>query len=215
MSLPDSSFGIFSCWINIHGQTPSQAGYLFNAWTAGFSEILGFFIYNGDFYVGNGFVQLSLNTTGSNLMSGQGWHHLLFAWDMTGVSFGGSLYIDDIATSFSVSQYAQVSIPWSQFDQANMLSYIIGGTSLFNGCFGQCYVNTQEFLDFTIVSNRRKFITATIGRVDLGTNGELPTGTSPSFYLTGGASDITMNKGNFVVTDNVVGTFIDCTDPAP
>ena len=90
MALSDTDFGIFSCWINIHAETLNQAAYIFNAWDAGpTSEILGFFIYNGDFYVANGFVQLSLNTTGANLMSGQGWHHILFNWDTSGVSFNG------------------------------------------------------------------------------------------------------------------------------
>jgi hypothetical protein len=71
---------------------------------------------------------------------------------------------------------------------------------------------TNEFLDLSIESNRRKFISASGTPVNLGTDGNIPTGTQPLIYLSGPATNWNAGK-NFGSWSGftVHGTVTDCT----
>lgn len=51
------------------------------------------------------------------------------------------------------------------------------------------------FIDFTVTANRRKFIDGTGKPVDLGTNGQTPTGTSPYMFFSGDDTTFSTNLG--------------------
>ena len=62
-------------------------------------------------------------------------------------------------------------------------------------------------------SNRRKFINADLTPVDLGANGQTPTGTSPTIYMTGTPTEFLNNLGtggNFSVAQ---GALVDVNPP--
>ena len=99
-------------------------------------------------------------------------------------------------------------------------SHRIGNES-FYGNMGQLYFHNKTFLDMSVTSNRRKFITATGTPVNLGSNGSTPTGSVPIRFHDGafgswagndgdgGTSSLTRgsitNQGNLVLTqlDNI------------
>jgi hypothetical protein len=61
--------------------------------------------------------------------------------------------------------------------------------------FADLWLAPGVLLDFTDVSVRRKFISAAGKPVNLGVNGELPTGTAPQFFFSGDASTFLNNRG--------------------
>ena len=52
-----------------------------------------------------------------------------------------------------------------------------------DGCLAEIYFQIGEWMDFSLVSNRRKFISANGKPVYLGTDGRIPTGNIPMVYL--------------------------------
>ena len=82
------------------------------------------------------------------------------------------------------------------------------GSLGFNGEAAECYFS-NEYLDISQESNRRKFIDASGDPVSLGADGSTPTGTQPWIYFSGEAADWndgTAQKGsggNFTMTGAV------------
>ncbi len=147
------------------------------------------------------------------------WHHILCSWDSSGPSFVGGIWIDDVPGFTHQLPYSSQIAAWDEVVETYVLSLDpddIDFTSFFplQGCVYNLYLNTQEYLDFSITSNRRKFISASMGVVDLGTNGELPTGTSPSWCFQGDGTGFLTNRGTEGVF-SAVGPFVDCTYSNP
>ncbi len=74
-------------------------------------------------------------------------------------------------------------------------------------CIADFWVMPGVFIDFDIAANRALFHDLVTGDpVDLGANGELPTGSPPPIFLSGGKGDFPLNKGTageFYVTRNL------------
>jgi len=54
----------------------------------------------------------------------------------------------------------------------------------------------NSFIDFTVESNRRKFISASGKPVDLGSDGSAPTSSAPLVFLSGDTGTWHTNKGS-------------------
>ena len=69
---------------------------------------------------------------------------------------------------------------------------ISGGGQNFHGCIGPIWMD-DTYIDFSQASNRQKFTSSAFdGKFkELGTNGELPTGSQPKIYIRGTASNNT------------------------
>lgn len=133
------------------------------------------------------------------------WHHAIIAKDT--IAGEARIVID------GVSDFAQATGLDSEvqaWEPSNFANHSIGGnvlgtlpgvlTAEFEGCLAEVYFNTQEFVDPTVPANLAKFRTVTNLPVDLGTDGSLPTGTSPAVYARQG--DPRRNTGrwdNYVV----------------
>lgn len=157
---------------------------------------------------------LDLASVGFDYSNSTVWHHFVAAWDTANGS--GGLWIDNVL------QTGGTGVP----STGNLVDYIsegfptnnyIGGRSgvtLFNACLSDLYLNTSEFIDLTIESNRRKFIDTFLKPVDLGNNGELVTGITPIMFLTGNAATFLSNVGSggmFVTGGSVTtGVLTDC-----
>ena len=132
------------------------------------------------------------------------WHHLLASWDHT-TPFGAiksNLYIDDV-DSFILGPFNKRALLINH----TTLDHAIAGTPTniaeLDGCMSEFYFST-EFIDFSLLANRRLFIDGTGLPVELGPTGALPTGTAPIIYLPDG--DPTANAGtggNFVQNGTV------------
>jgi hypothetical protein len=127
-----------------------------------------------------------------------GWTHFLFAWD-TGHLAGekvlhcvvngtlidhSALNINDANGSITVD-YSTI---FSAFGDANIGYQPIGDSA-------DWYFAPGQFLDLSIEANRLKFIDVGGKPVDLGANGETPTGTAPAVFFSGDATGFATNKG--------------------
>jgi hypothetical protein len=152
------------------------------------------------FGVNNGKLIFNFNPTGqlftntNNSYNDGRWHHALGSFD-TNQTVGNKLakvYVDD-ASDLTIS-----------FDSA------AAGTNGYNGTTYQMCPTTSlvfEIAEFWFsnesllvagdipLATRRKFISPMGTPVNLGANGERPTGTSPMFYLKGNAASWFTNRG--------------------
>ncbi len=218
MSLSPSPYGIFSAWLRLDNDTNSS--FIFSVQngftappTATFNVTYDLNTYGFELIVTPPFSFVGIScgpVTADGLF-----HHLLFSYDMSGVTPVALMYFDDVQfTPFFVTG-SSVLYPWGP----DILKIGIFGREpyasfFFNGCCQNMYINTNEYLDFSIMSNRRKFISATLEPVNLGTNGQLPTGNVPNFFFYGDFVNFPINYG----TEGdplLVGTFVDCPEIMP
>ena len=100
------------------------------------------------------------------------WHHCVTSWDLANAA--GHLYVDggeDLAGSPTLTDDV---IDYTGSNWA--VGAFVGGTSKFTGALSEVYFSL-EFLDLSVVANRRLFITADLKPVDLGPGCHKPTGT--------------------------------------
>jgi len=130
------------------------------------------------------------------------WIHVLASWNLaTGAS---SIYINDIASGTAGSITIGETI-----DYAGVATWSVGargaGTFKYPGILSDFYFNTNEFIDFTVVNNRRKFIDNLGLPVDLGADGRNPTGNQPTIWLRERPDLFQENKGSANNTFTVNG----------
>lgn len=145
---------------------------------------------------------LSLNT----------WHHILCSASL-GASPDFELYIDDTRiTSWALTPSPSTdTFSWASGNRYGILQAATGGSRP-DVSVSQMYFNTQEYLDLTVESNRRLFISSTGGQVDLGSDGSTPTGNQPAIYFANPATSFATNLGS-AGGGNLTGTFTDVTAP--
>lgn len=206
-TIADSASGIFSGWYNFN---------------AGGDESVQPLCYAGD---GTNRIEIDrwtgaadsekfrvvLASSGANLViagsdtkfnSTDGWAHFLIAWELD-VTPVFQMYVNDVEDLASGATIIEGLVDHSVCDYAIGTRSITTAANLFNGCQSEVYFNTDEYIDISIESNRRKFISAAGKPVDLGSDGSTPTGAAPSFYLNGDSTNFQTNQGdegNFTVT---------------
>ena len=135
-------------------------------------------------------------TTTANLTYSSGLTHVLLAVDLTNTTV--HLYLNDAAPSLSITTApVNDTINFA----AGTFNVGAGGGSFHGGNLGQFYI-AQEYLDVSILSNRRKFINADLTPVDFGADGSEPTGNQPIIFLNNPFGTFQNNLGsggNFTV----------------
>ncbi len=129
-------------------------------------------------------------------MTDDTWHHILYSRSGT----TSHLYIDDVDDLLQ-------TIPNTAGNASNdsAIGWYVGmafnSTFGFKGCLSNMYQNHQEYLDFSIVANRRKFITAGLEPVDPLGDGAGPTGTAPEIWVPNGLPTTNAGSlGNYSLT---------------
>jgi len=130
-----------------------------------------------------------------NSVNNPGWHHLLFAAELD-VTPVVQLYLDDVilATTETTGpttgniDFTPVAADWA------LGAEVDGGSKLFAD-LAEVYM-AAGYLDISLEANRRKFIDAAGKPVDLGSDGRLPTGTSPLVFFSGPTATWHTNKGS-------------------
>lgn len=197
----DSKSGIFSGWIRIDGGDAATLRILYsingsvNVFRSN-TNVLRIVAENS-----TGTTILTLPTVNTYTTSAT-WRHILASWNLA--SAAGHLYIND------VSDLGATTLTDNTIDYT-VTEWTIGAeesaTFKFNGCLAEIYFAPGQFLDFSIVANRRKFISSSGKPVFLGTDGSSPTGTAPIVYqrVADGAAVATFatnlgSGGNFSIT---------------
>lgn len=132
-----------------------------------------------------------LSVTSLTDVSEDVWTTVLISIDMDS---GVTLYFDDTAISLGTSVFT----PGETLDITNTTWNVLqaqGGAS-YNCDLAFVWMDNSAAMDFSVESNRRKFIDADGCPVALGNNGETPTGSQPILYLSGTVSEFGTNKGS-------------------
>lgn len=125
-------------------------------------------------------------------------HHLMASFN--GATGAAHLYIDGVDALGSTST-GNYSVDYTE--TAHYVGSLFASGKL-NGKIGQLYINTTSasaYIDLSSPTNRLKFWNS--GPVNLGANGELPTGSSPIIFLNNPYTTFQTNLGtggNFTVT---------------
>lgn len=157
-------------------------------------------------------------TSSSSVVDLTGIVSFLASWDM---NFGAGLklsqlYVNDasditVVTDTGVADVVNyTTTDWS-------VGASPAGSIPLTGCLSELWF-TNEYIDFSVEANRRKFITAAFKPQDLGADGSTPTGTAPLIYLhlddAEAAANFALNAGtggDFTIT----GTLTTCaTSPS-
>lgn len=159
-----------------------------------------------------------------------GWVNVLVSWDSIGET--GHLYLNDVVSLETVLVNSNADVVSSLFStpaltQApSILERVSIGSgewehltsaelpdSSYDIDIHEVYLTTETSLDFSVMANRRLFITAGGLPEDLGADGSTPTGTSPDLYLPNTAAAYEENEGqNGDWIKN--GTFTDVAAPS-
>lgn len=136
--------------------------------------------------------------TNGNYNNLNGWIHFLVSVN-TNFSSGsrlGSIYVNDIRdTIFFLSSGG----PFQALVNNSGQAFQIGSNDAYSskyldGSVSELYI-ANGYTDLSIISNRRRFITASKRPAFLGTNGSLPTGSPPLIYLKGSGTGFNVNSG--------------------
>lgn len=204
----DSKSGILSTWVRLDGGDGSPALLLCSTTTLAGSAVVFQFRRN----IANKFEILGPNAASATILNlltvasytaSATWLHVLFSWDLA-TAGASNLYINDVSDK-SAPTFTNDTIDYTSADWG------IGGrpdaAGLLNGLLAECYFAPGQYLDFSVTANRRKFITATLRPMDLGSDGSVPTGTAPKVYqklvIGETVSNFATNRGgggNFSIT---------------
>lgn len=203
----DSKTGIVSFWIRFDGTTGVNqsiftsfppAGPFSLSWIAGGAGTLTIVGRNT-----TGDIRLQFDTI-STFSPGTTWYNILASWNLA-VAGSGRLYINDVSNRVD-TVYTDATIAYSNTTNWRFGASISAGNIL-NACLAEFYFATGQYLDFSITTNRRKFISASGKPVHLGSDGSLPTGTAPLVYQHLAAAEAPANfalnratGGNFTIT---------------
>lgn len=133
-------------------------------------------------------------TGGRTISTSDGWIHILASWDLLNTTI--NLWVDGVNDKAS-EVVANLTIDYTA------LNWAVGGqVDVHNWSpamdIADVYLNIAEYVDFSVAANRAKFRSASGKPVNLGANGQVPTGTAPIMFLSG-AFDATLpfktNKG--------------------
>ena len=179
----DSKTGILSAWVRFDGHDGVGDGILGSATTVGGTT--------PRFYVNRmatNKIQISaFNAAASQILilnsvnafvASATWRHILASWDMATVG-ARSVYMGDVDET-DVATFTNDTIDYTVADWA--VGAIANGSLKMLGPVAELYFAPGQYLDFSIVANRRKFISASGKPVFLGVDGSAPTGTPPIVY---------------------------------
>ena len=182
----DSKVGIISVWLKMMGDDGANQRLLYD--TAGFTGLVRG-TDNKIIFAHSGAVDIR---TAATFAVGGGWKHLLMAWD--GAAGVARVYVNGVSSPGTIVTAVNANVDWTLPDWG-VLSYFNTPGESANAEVADLYINNAAYLDISNVTHLRKFISADGKPVNLGANGELPTGTAPLIYLGGSLATWHTNLG--------------------
>lgn len=179
----DSKTGILSFWARLDGNDGATRQIIASATTVGGSTLRtrARFLLTSNLFTISGFnaaaSEILTIPSASAYTAGATWYHVLSSWNLATAS--GTLYVNDVSDIGSPT-LTDDTIDYTMADWG--VADSPGTGNPFSGCLAELYFAPGQYLDFSLVANRRKFISASGKPVHLGTTGSLPTGTAPIVY---------------------------------
>lgn len=118
-------------------------------------------------------------------------HHIMGAVD-TADAGKRHLYVDGVS-DLGVITYTNDTMDFTQTN--HNIGALDGGTALIDMVMSEFWMAFGQYIDLSVESNRRKFITSDLKAVNLGADGSTPTGVAPTVYLGNPAASWETNLG--------------------
>ena len=179
-NIADSKTGILSAWVRIDGGDGATRR-IFSCATVQGCQL--------NLTAANLFQLVCQNSTPTNILialsstaytAGATWLHVLTSWNLA-VAGSGRFYVNDVSDG-AFGTYTDDTINYAGATEWSVGASTAGAND-FDGCLAEIAFYPGQYLDFSLVSNRRKFISASGKPVSLGSTGALPTGTAATCYF--------------------------------
>jgi Concanavalin A-like lectin/glucanases superfamily len=198
----DGKVGTCSCWFRLNGGDGNIQYIVVPAGSTGFylQRYSDNKLYVAGFNV-SGTQILNFSSSGTYTAS-SGWTQVLASWDLASGAL--QMYVNDATASPTINNNTNDTIDYTISDWGIGGSII--GLNKLNADVAELYVNFAIRIDLSIEANRRKFISIDKRPVNLGQNGELPSGAQPIIYCKGPAASFSTNLGsggNFTLTGSL------------
>lgn len=201
----DSKSGILSVWVRIDGGDGGSRQIITG-------DVGGSKRFEVSLNSSNQFHLIALDSADGDVISirsasayssGATWRHLLLSWDQATTT--SHLYVADVEDRDTPLADVDATIDYTLSDWS--VGATVAGATKFNGPIAELYFAPGQYLDFSNVYNRRKFISAGGKPVYLGATGAVPTGTAPIAYFhlddAEAVANFATNRGtggNFTIT---------------
>jgi len=197
----DGQKGTWSVWVRLDGGDTTNMQIVCN--TGQFTyirrNITNLFEIDANTSAGGAGVNFFSNNT---YTSGATWRHVLASYDGSTGAF--AMYVNDVSDLLAGGAALNVTYDYTRADWS--VGDNTAGIQLFNGALAEIFFH-ENYIDLSVTSNRRKFISATGKPVNLGATGSIPFGVQPIIYFSSkpGDSATTFNTnlgsgGNFTIT---------------
>lgn len=147
-------------------------------------------------------------TSTTTYAASSAWHWFAASWDLAENKNLSRLYVDD-ADETTYTVFTDDTIVYNQPDWA--VGAGAAGGSIFDGAFGEIYINTAEYVDLRDTTIRRKIASSSSTPANLGPDGSRLTGNQPLAYFNGDATDFHVNRGSDSAAWTVTGTLTDAS----
>jgi len=127
----------------------------------------------------------------SNFTDTTSWHHLLWSADLTNPA-RRHLILDDVEVD-EASTHVNVDMDFQ--NDEHQIGAKVGGFNKADSDMADFWMFPGVYIDFSIEANRRRFRTSGGKPKDLGSDGSIPTGSSPLLYFSGATAAWHTNKG--------------------
>lgn len=190
MGIPDSRKWTGSFWVRRHESGLSRVYWRTSAnmyiqFNGGGDKI----VFLGDNTSGTQILQVTAMTTSFNDWK---WHHVLYSFDQSD-SNKNQIYIDDVQQTLNYS--TNIAGVFEMGGSPIAIGANAGGGSKRALDLADYWMDLGTWIDLTDESNRRKFLTANVEPVYLGSDGSVPTGSAPDIFLSGDVDTWHTNKG--------------------
>jgi hypothetical protein len=193
----DSKVGTLSFWYKPHAGTDAQTHRLLQADSAQNTILVDRLATSGTMRIilanAAGTTIAQFASTSAFLIANN-WRHCLVSWNLATATF--QMYVNDSADASTASPLTNDTIAYAT--HGNTWFSSVPGLEA-DADIADLWFDTgvvfASGLDLSVTANRRKFISAVLAPVNLGTDGSTPGGIIPPIYAAGPAAGFTTNKG--------------------
>lgn len=207
----NSKKGTISFWVYFNGNADPQ--YIFRSYSSGGNTIFQISVNTASPENTHGFSILATNTSFATIFSIQTtqiypnsvWTHVMASWDLN--TNASHFYVNGLSNQTVSTRLNQTISYASQVNSSFGIS-LPSELGPLNAAVADAYVNMAGYLDLSVQANREKFI-LNGAPVDLGANGQAPTGTAPIIFFRGPATAFNTNLGtggDFTVTGTLTNS---------
>ena len=195
-------------WFKSRNDSENDAEILTSSSSVGGSWNAGTSVLKSPFYQiavnaadNGGTKRLDMRSSANKALIANGWLHFMLSVDMSDNN-KRHLYLNDVSDA-NVVTYSNTNLDYTTLINDFAIGGAPSGGVKMSAELSDFYYAPGQYIDLSVEANRRKFITAGLRPVDLGSDGSIPTGTAPAIYYTGNAASWAAGNrgtgGNFTV----------------